>query len=117
MSEETSDNQLQVEILPTNEGSDVQQMRAETPDLGFVPLQDFMGIANPDDKQKEQLGFVWNYFAKGRDRAETLNEIKNIRDLIAPPEVGETYLHKLFSYTRLLENERSINKEKQAYKK
>lgn len=106
---------LQVEVLPTNPDSDVQQMKAEAIDTGYIPLQDFMGITHPDNEQKDKMQFIWNEVGKGRDRAETLQAIKDIRYRLSPPDVGENYLHKLYSYVRLMKESRSIEKEKKAY--
>lgn len=107
---------LEVEVIKVEEIPDVQQStQPDIPDTGYIPLQDFMGISNPDEAQKEKLQYIWESFAKGRDRAETIDAIKGAKYRLSAPEIGEDYLHKLYSYTRLLEDGRSIEKEKKAY--
>lgn len=109
---------LQVESIPdtTNEElSGVQSFKDSVPDTGYLPLQDFMGITSPDDAQKDKLQYIWESFAKGRDRAETLEAIKDAKLRMSAPDIGENYLHKLYSYTRLIEDGRSIEREKKVY--
>lgn len=111
-----SDSTLEVEILPTSNGnSDVQMAKPVVPDTGYIPLQDFMGISNPDDSQKDKLQFIWNYYQKGRDRADTIVEIKETMHRLGQPPMGEDHLNRLYSYTRLRNESRSINKEIKAY--
>lgn len=95
--------------------SDGQSIKAVVPDTGYIPLQDFLGMAHPDDEQKEKLQFIWNEVGKGRSREATLEAIKDIRRRLSPPEVGETYLHKLYVYTKLIADGRSIEREKKVY--
>ncbi len=107
---------VEVEILPTSNGnSDIVNAKPVIPDTGFLPLQDFMGMSHPDDEQKEKLQYIWDSFGKGRDRAETLEAIKEAKYRLSPPALGENYLHKLYSYTRLIEEGRSVEREKRVY--
>lgn len=117
MSDTPKPTTLQVTELPSNPGGSdiVTTGKPEIPDTGYLPLQDFMGLAHPDDEQKEKLQFIWDSFAKGRDRAETLTAIKEAKYRLSPPDIGEDYLHKLWAYTRLTEEGRSIAREKAAY--
>lgn len=111
-----NDSSLVVEEITTNDSpSDIAQFKPEIPDTGFLPLQDFMGLAHPDDEQKEKLSFIWNEVGKGRSREETLEAIKNIRYSLSAPDVGENYLHKLYSYVRLMADGRAIEREKKVY--
>jgi len=122
MSEDTalpadqSASQLQVEIIETPMGdSDGQSITAKIPDIGFLPLQDFMGIDHPDGEQKDKLDFVWKYFNNGRDRVDTLQAIKEAKNSLSQPDIGQTHLHKLYAYTRLLDQSRAIEREKRVY--
>lgn len=114
---ESADQLLEVEEITTEPmgASDGEAITVKPDDTGSVPLQDFLGISNPDEGQKDKLDFIWGYFAKGRDRADTLRAIKEAKSRLSQPEVGETHLHKLYAYTRLLEDARSIEKEKKVY--
>lgn len=116
MSDDTS-QPLQVEevVAEPMGNSDGQSIKAVIPDTGFVPLQDFMGIAHPDDEQKDKLQHIWEYYQKGRDRAETIEEIKKSMHKLGEPPLGEDQLHRLYSYVRLQNESRSINKELRAY--
>lgn len=116
MSEDTS-QPLQVTDLPVSPtGSDViTTAKPEIPDTGYLPLQDFMGMAHPDDEQKDKLQYIWNEVGKGRSREETLEAIKEIRYRLSPPEVGDNYLHKLYAYVRLMGEGRAIEREKKVY--
>jgi hypothetical protein len=120
-SQQSDTNDLTVESLQVEEVTPEQDPELKRNDeqlqTGFTVLQDFLGIGNADSAQREKLQFVWSHFAKGRDRSEALDAIRGIYDRLSPPEIGESYLHKLFAYTRLLDEERSINREKQAYTK
>lgn len=108
---------LQVEEISVEPmgNSDGQSIKAVVPDTGFMPLQDFLGMSHADDDQKEKMNFVWNEVGKGRSREETLEAIKDIRHRLSPPEVGETYLHKLFVYVKLMAEGRAIEREKKTY--
>jgi hypothetical protein len=90
-------------------------MKAKVPDTGYLPLQDFMGLDHPDEEQKDRLQFIWNHYQKGRDRAETLETIKRHMDRLGQPPLGENQLFRLYTYTRLLDEARSINKEIKLY--
>lgn len=116
MSDETN-QPLQVEEVTVElmGNSDGQSIKAVVPDTGFLPLQDFLGMAHPDDEQKEKMSFVWAEVGKGRSREETLEAIRGIRDRLSPPEIGESYLHKLWAYVRLMADGRSIEKERKTY--
>jgi hypothetical protein len=116
MSEDTN-QQLQVEeiIAEPMGNSDGQAIKAVVPDIGYIPLQDFLGMSHPDDEQKEKMAFIWSEVGKGRSREETLEAIKEIRHRLSPPEIGESYLHKLWAYVRLLADGRSIEREKKTY--
>lgn len=108
--------QLVVEEIAVEEAESTELApKPEIPDTGFLPLQDFLGMASADDEQKEKLKFIWDFFQKGRNREETLEAIKEARYRLSPPEMGENYLHKLYVYTRLLADERSIQKERKLY--
>lgn len=116
MSDSEPTPQLEVEVLSTSDGnSDIQVAKPVIPDTGYLPLQNYMGIDNPKDDQKEKMQYVWDVFGKGRDRAGTLEAIKDVRHRLSPPEMGETYLTKLWSYARLVDDGRSIEREKKAY--
>ncbi len=104
----------QVTVAPMG-NSDGQSIKAVVPDIGYVPLQDFLGMSHPDDEQKEKLQFIWNEVGKGRSREDTLEAIKDIRHRLSPPDIGESYLHKLWAYVRLMADGRSIEREKKAY--
>jgi hypothetical protein len=110
-----SDSTLEVEVIKTSEDGEPQQLKAKVPDTGFIPLQDFMGIAHPDEEQKDKLQHIWEYYQKGRDRAETIEEIKKSMHKLGAPPLGEDQLHRLYAYTRLQNESRSINKELRAY--
>lgn len=95
--------------------SDGQSIKAVVPDTGFMPLQDFLGMSHADEDQKEKMNMIWQEVGKGRSREETLEAIKDIRHRLSPPEIGETYLHKLFVYVKLMAEGRSIEREKRAH--
>lgn len=61
------------------------------------------------------MQFIWDSFAKGRDRVETLEAIKEAQSRLSQPEIGERNLTKLYNYTRLIEEGRNIEKEKRVY--
>jgi hypothetical protein len=119
MSDVEASQPLQVEEVSVEPmgNSDGQSMTVKPTDTGYVPLQDFLGMANPDDGQKEKLAFIWSEVGKGRSREDTLEAIKDIRYRLSPPEIGESYLHKLWAYVRLLADGRSIEKERKIYEK
>jgi hypothetical protein len=118
MSDIETSQPLESEVIATPMGnSDGQSIKAVIPDIGFLPLQDFLGMAHPDDEQKEKMNFVWNEVGKGRSREETLEAIRDIRDRLSPPEIGETYLTKLWAYVRLMADGRSIERERKVYEK
>jgi hypothetical protein len=95
----------------------VQSIRAVIPDTGYIPLQEYLGIKALDEEDKNQLKFIWDSFAKGRDRADTLEAIKEARNRLSEPEIGEKWLGKLYAYTRLIEEGRSVEKERKVYEK
>lgn len=111
--------QLQVESIPVEAIPEISGTTAvpDVPDIGFVPLQDYLGMKTVDDSDKDMLQYVWNSFAKGRDRADTLASIKEAQMRLTQPEVGEKWLPKLYNYTRLIEESRSVEKEKKVYEK
>jgi hypothetical protein len=112
----TPPDALQVEAIPVETIADVSQSaRPDIPDVGYLPLQDYLGIKTIDTDDRQQLQFIWNSFAKGRDRAETLQAIKEAQMRLTQPEVGEKWLQKLYNYTRLIEEGRSIDKERKVY--
>lgn len=111
----SEDSSLTVEVIKTNETGEAQQLKAKVPDTGFLPLQDFMGLAHPDDEQKEKLQHIWDFYQNGRDRSETIETIKQEMHKLGAPPLGEDQLHRLYAYTKLLNESRSINREIKAY--
>jgi hypothetical protein len=114
-----SDGQLQVEELPVETGESAIAQDISQPSLptGFEVIQDIMGIAHPSDEQRDKLQYIWDYFSKGRDRAEGIDAMRAAQRRLGAPDIGETYLHKLFAYTRVLDTIRGAQKEAKAYEK
>lgn len=114
---ESATEGLKVEIIsePTS-SNDIQSLKTPEPiSTGYKAVQDFLGMASTDNEQQEKLQYIWESFSKGRDRDDTLDAINEAYRRLSPPDVGQTYLHKLFAYTRLIEDGRSIEKEKKIY--
>lgn len=110
---------LEVESIPVESIPEVSTTSAvpDVPDIGFVPLQDYLGMKTVEESDKDMLQYVWNSFSKGRDRADTLTSIKEAQMKLTQPEVGEKWLPKLYNYTRLIEEGRSIEKERKVYER
>ena len=108
---------LQVEEIPPQENGEptLGEPQIENEKLGHEELGDLLGIAHPDSEQLNKLQFIWDHFAKGRDRVDALEAIKAAQRRMSPPEVGESYLHQLFTYTRLLSTVREAEREMKVY--
>lgn len=118
MADDQAPPPLQVETMPISDaGGDaqIQTPKPDIPDTGYIPLQDYLGMKTVDDSDKDMLQYIWGSFAKGRDRAETLEAIRDAQRRLTQPDVGEKWLTKLYAYTRLIEESRSIEKEKKVY--
>lgn len=111
--------QLEVESIPVESIPEVSSTSAvpDVPDIGYIPLQDYLGMTNVDNNDKDMMQYVWQSFGKGRDRADTLTAIKEAQMKLSQPEVGEKWLPKLYNYTRLIEEGRSIEKERKVYER
>lgn len=108
------------EITPESSGPAdaivASQVDLEVP-TGFEVLSDMLGISAPDDVDTGKLKYVWDYYQKGRNREEAIDAMRaDMRNMSMPNTlVGESYLHKFYSYVRILDDIRASNKEKQAY--
>lgn len=109
------DEELQVEELPTQEEVEQKANIPEEP-TGFEVVQDLMGVEHPDDSQRDKLQYIWDHFSKGRDRIDALEAIKRTQMSLSPPDIGESYLHKLYTYTRLMSTVRDAEREMKVYK-
>lgn len=86
--------------------------------LNYEPLAQFLGYASPTDEQAEQLKFIWQHFSQEHEkRGDIIQAIKDAYNSLSSPEVGQSKLSKLFIYTRLLDSQADIEKERQAYLK
>lgn len=114
----TSDiDELVVERIETDSVTDkvMAQSPVEDPVTGSEALADILGIAAPDDAQKDKLDYIWEYYLKGRDREDAIDAMRADQIKLGAPELGETYLHKFYSYVRILADIRGAEKEKKAY--
>ena len=109
--------QVEAIIEPQEEAPDleVKKIVGQEPEL-VTPLQDFYGIEEPSDKQKEQLNLVWNHFnTSSKNKGETLKAISQAQLDMAHPEIGQTRLGQLYNYVRVLNELDSLKSEKAAY--
>jgi hypothetical protein len=108
---------LQVEDIPPQENGEptLGEPAVEPTKLGYEELGDLLGIAHPDSEQLNKLQFIWDHFSKGRDRIDALEAIKATQRTMSQPEIGESYLHQLFTYTRLLSTVRDAQREMKVY--
>lgn len=123
--DETTEKQtiggLEIKELPSTQPANetptegTEGMTAPEVDISFEPLKDYLGIAHPDDEEAGKMKFIWGFFQKGRERADALQAIKNTMATLTQPEIGESRLHQMYAYTRLMAESRSIEKEKRVY--
>ncbi len=100
------------EAIPTE--SDITN---ETPDFDYISLQDLMGLDKTSDDQKAKLQDIWEHFSKNSTKEEALKKISEVRYNLTPPEIGESYIHKMWAYTRILADISRAEQEKSAYER
>jgi hypothetical protein len=112
-----TDDKLEVEeIAPIPTEAEVSQDNYQPVEpTGFEIVQDIMGITSPSDEQKYKLQYIWDHYSKGRDRDDAIDAMRAAQRRLGAPEIGETYLHKLYSYTKILGVVRSAQREARAY--
>lgn len=115
----TSGTTLKVEAVTSSTAPQpIVEAGLQAPDpipVGYQAVQDFLGMASADESQKEKMQYIYDHYAKGRDRSEAIEAIADAKRRLSPPDIGETYLHKLYAYTRLEAESRSIEREKKAF--
>lgn len=89
----------------------------ESTDFDYLSLQDLMGLDKASDDQKAKLQDIWEHFSKGVTKEEALKKISEIRYNLTPPEIGESYIHKMWAYTRILADISRAEQEKSAYER
>lgn len=112
---------IQVENIEPTSSAENDKLTVGQPDLdvdlGFKTIGDVLGMVKPDDSEMDKLQYIWDYFQKGRTKDEAIDEFYNVKMKMAQPNVmaGETRLHQMYSYVRILNDIRSSEKEKKLY--
>ena len=112
---------IQVENIEPTSSAENDKLTVGQPDLdvdlGFKTIGDVLGMVKPDDSEMDKLQYIWDYFQKGRTHDEALDAFYDIKMKMAQPNVmaGETRLHQMYSYVRILNDIRSSEKEKKLY--
>lgn len=111
-------SKLEVTEVTITKDAEIAPSTVDEPQpTGYVALQDMMGLSRVDDAERDKLQYIWDYFGKGRERADTLEAIKDAQQRLAPPAIGENYLHKLYAYTTILKDIRDAEREKKTYQR
>lgn len=117
----TSDmsDKLIVEELTTTEQTipTESDITTDKQDFDYISLQDLMGLDHASDDQKAKLQEIWEYFSKDVTKEEALKKISEVRYNLDPPEIGESYIHKMWAYTNILASIDGAQKMKSAYEK
>lgn len=100
------------ETIPTE--SDIT---TDKQDFDYISLQDLMGLDHASDDQKAKLQDIWEYFSKDTTKEEALKKISEVRYNLDPPEIGESYIHKMWAYTNILASIDGAQKMKSAYER
>lgn len=82
---------------------------------GFKVVADYLGIDTVDNGQRDKLQYIWETLGAGKERGEALEAIADVKHRLSPPDIGETYLNKMYSYVRLMGVAQDIEREKRAY--
>lgn len=111
----------QIEVIdlpePTSEATEQAETGAEET-LDSSPLRRFFYGNNTDLSEQEikDLNLIWGHFSQGAGGpGETLGRIRDLERSLSQPPPGVSRIQHILSYTRLLQNEEDIQKEKSAY--
>lgn len=121
MSDENINTPLEVgdELQPVQETA--TQSVTPPPEIEHSEVSKFFGFAPGQEielQDKEDMKAIWNHFANQAETpGEVLRLISRAERQIEPPREGETRLGKFYTYVRLLQEEKSIQSELEAYKK
>lgn len=105
------------DITPTESIPTESDIIEDNQDFDYLSLQDLMGIDRASDEQKAKLQDIWEHFSKGVSKEEALKKISEVRYNLDPPEIGESYVHKMWAYTRILADIESAEQMKSAYER
>lgn len=89
-------------------------------DYSYTKLLPFFNIEGEEagePQTKERLNFIWDYF-KGdgeTDIADVLWKINEIEHKIGMPEFGTRRYEKLYSYLKILDDKKTIDRHLSAY--
>lgn len=108
--------QLESPVVEAKDPSALPPINIDDPEItkffGYLP-----GDAI-DTADREQMKFIWNYFAEGSKSAgEVIRKISQAERHIEPPKEGETRLGKFYMFVSLLNEERSLQNEISAYRR
>lgn len=105
------------DITPTESIPTESDLTTDKQDFDYLSLQDLMGLDHASDDQKSKLQDIWEHFSKGVSKEEALKKISEVRYNLDPPEIGESYVHKMWAYTRILADIESAEQMKSAYER
>lgn len=86
----------------------------------FTALQKYYGIEELEDRTREQLLDVLDYYKSLDSTKDTGDILKAVREAhldMVQPEVGQTKLSQLADYVRIIREMESSKKQKQAYER
>lgn len=118
---DTSEPLVQVEEITPESQPEQDKLVVGEPDLdsnlGFKVVADVLGMKSPTTEEQDKLGYIWDYFQKGRTYDEAIDAFYETKMKMAQPNIslGETRLHQMYSYVRILNDIRSAEKEKKLY--
>lgn len=112
-----SDKLIIEEIISEKALPTESDITTDKQDFDYISLQDLMGLDHASDDQKVKLQEIWEYFSKDTTKEEALKKISEIRYNLDPPEIGESYIHKMWAYTNILASIDSAEKMKSAYER
>jgi len=115
---DTSDGLIIEKIEPTEEKIPTEaDILNDEQEFDYLSLQDLLGLDRVSDDQKEKLNDIWQFFSDGKTMEEAMNAIADVRYNLTPPEIGESYLHKMWAYTNILKDIQASEGMKKAYER
>lgn len=87
-------------------------------EVSSASIYSYFDVSNPDNKESEQLKYIYNYFAEeATSKADLLWRIRSVENRIGTPELGTKRFEKVYRYLKLLGDRRELDKEISAHER
>jgi len=84
----------------------------------YLPLVDYYGISSMNQEDQSKLQLVWEHFAREeKDPGTVLKKIRMEHMNMHKPNLGDSMLNQMFNYVRILQDIKTAEDMKEAYRK